>query len=399
MRIGLVSQEYPPETAKGGIGTQTQLKARGLATLGHQVRVISRSPDGKRTERDESGVHIIRVPSTHMPVYTELADWLSYSQRVAEAIAAQHAIMPLDILDFPEWGCEGYVHLLNQSEWNRIPTVIHLHGPLIMLARTLGWPDPESEFFRVGTQMEATCLRLADAVFSSSDCSADWCASEYGLERASIPRLHTGIDLSLFRPLPVPEAQELTIVFVGKVVRNKGVEVLTDAACEVAKDFPTLRLRLLGRGDDRIIDSLRRRVAACGLESMIELPGYVGRKDLPEQLSLAHVFAAPSQYEGGPGFVYLEAMACGLPVIGCCGSGAAEIIQHGDNGLLVAPNDVSALADALRRLLNDPDERRAMGQRARCFVAKEADSARCVVDIARFYEKVIAERGVPAGRP
>lgn len=392
MRIGLVSQEYPPETAKGGIGTQTHLKARGLAALGHRVRVISRSPDSSRTERTDGAVRIIHVPSTTLPIYTELADWLAYSQRVAEEIAAQHAIEAFDILDFPEWACEGYFHLLNQSEWNRIPSVIHLHGPLVMLGRTLGWPDPASEFFRIGTQMEATALRLADAVFSSSDCSADWCAREYGLDRARMPRLHTGIDTSLFRPLPVPKASSPTVLFVGKLVRNKGVGVLTDAACEVAKDFPDLRLRLVGRGEDSVIDLLRGKVARHGLESMLELPGFVRREDLPQELARAHLFAAPSQYEGGPGFVYLEAMACGLPVIGCRGSGAAEVIRHQQNGLLVDPGDVSALAVALRTLLGDPSANLAMGQRAARFVAEEADTRRCVAEIARFYERVIADR-------
>ena len=139
MRIGLIAQEYPPDTAKGGIGTQTYLKAHGLTALGHNVRVISRSAVKQRSVHEAEGIRVIRVPSTWMPVYTELADWLSYSQRVAEEIAAQHAHEAFDILDFPEWACEGYVHLLNRSEWNWIPTVLHLHGPLVMLARTLGW--------------------------------------------------------------------------------------------------------------------------------------------------------------------------------------------------------------------------------------------------------------------
>ena len=396
MRIALISQEYPPETAKGGIGTQTYLKAHGLTAMGHDVRVISRSPDIEKTELEEGGVRVIRVPSTPMPVYTELADWLSHSQRVAEEIAAQHGQQPFDILDFPEWACEGYVHLLNQSEWNRIPSVIHLHGPLIMLARTLGWPDATSEFFRVGSQMEATTLRLADSVFSSSACSAAWCSREYGLDREHIPILHTGVDTDLFRPRPVAKASEPTIVFVGKMVRNKGVEVLVEAVCQIANEFPGLRLRLLGSGEESVFTSLRSKADERDLGQILDMPGYVDKRDLPEQLSRAHVFAAPSEYEGGPGFVYLEAMACGLPVIGCRGSGAAEVIHEEENGLLVPPNDVPALAGALRRLLADGTEREAMGARARKFVSEHADSKQCVARIAAFYQAVIAGTGSSA---
>ena len=208
MRIALVSQEYPPETAKGGIGSQTFLKAHGLSARGHEVHVISRSTDGIFSERDDDGVHVTRVPGldARMQIHTEVADWLGYSAEVAVAVAALHANSPLDVVDFPEWAAEGFVHLLNQSEWNHIPTIIHLHGPLVMFAHTMGWPESESEFYRTGTAMEGACVRLADAVFSSSQCSADWCAEHYGVQRDRIPVLHTGVDTKLFSPRDVPKA-------------------------------------------------------------------------------------------------------------------------------------------------------------------------------------------------
>src|SRR6185436_18135767 len=108
MRIALVSQEYPPETAKGGIGTQTFLKAHGLAGLGHQVHVISRSPNAERTEGADGSVQVTRIPGfdSRMAVHTEAADWLSYSTEVAAAVAGLHAKSPLDVVDFPEWGAE-----------------------------------------------------------------------------------------------------------------------------------------------------------------------------------------------------------------------------------------------------------------------------------------------------
>jgi glycosyltransferase involved in cell wall biosynthesis len=109
---------------------------------------------------------------------------------------------------------------------------------------------------------------------------------------------------------------------------------------------------------------------------------------LPEHFSRAHVFAAPSQYEGGPGFVYLEAMACGLPVIACEGSGVAEVVRHGKNGLLVPPEDVPALTTALRSLFRDATVRQAMGEAARSFVVAEAESRVCIERIEAFYASV-----------
>lgn len=390
MRIALVSQEYPPETAHGGIGAQTYVKAHGLAALDHQVAVISHSTDGDRRETWDGPVRVIRIPGydRRLPIYTEPARWLTYSAEVAVAVAALHAAAPLDIVDFPEYGGEGTVHLLNQTEWSHIPTVVQLQGPLVMLAHTLGWPELDSELYRIGTELERTCLRLADAVFSSSRCSAEWCARHYGLDLARVPVLHAGVDTERFRPLDVPKADRPTIIFVGRIATSKGAESLLQAALRLAAEFPNLRLRMLGRGEASLLARLRHTALASGWPDLLDLAGFVEREALPAQLSRAHVFAAPSQYEGGPGFVYLEAMACGLPVIACSGSGVAEVVSHGENGLLVAPGDVDGLVDALRQLLAAPREREAMGRRARSFVLREADSRLCLRRIEAFYSAV-----------
>jgi glycosyltransferase involved in cell wall biosynthesis len=392
MRIALVSQEYPPETAKGGIGSQTFVKAHGLAALGHDVIVISQSTDGERRERCERDVRVIRIPGYYhrMDLHTEVAEWITYSSEVAAAIADIHARSPLDIVDFPEWGGEGYVHLLNRTERNHIPTVIQLHGPLVMFAHTLGWPAVDSEFYRVGTTIEGTCLRLADAVFSSSACSADWCARHYGLDRSRIPLLHTGVDTGLFRPRAVAKSRRPTVIFVGKIARNKGVGILLDACCSLAHEIPDLQVRMLGRGEPGPIDELRARSSSNGSAGLLDLAGFVARDELPDHLSRAHVFAAPSVYEGGPGFVYLEAMACGLPVIACEGSGAAEVVRPGENGLLVPPGDVASLIAALRRLLLNSEEREAMGANARNFVLESADSKQSLNRLESFYQTVVA---------
>jgi len=389
--MAFVSQEYPPNT-HGGIGTQTYLKAHGLANFGHEVTVVSHSPDKSKHEYDEGPVHVIRIPSfdERLPIYTESARWLTYSAEVAVAVSELHARSPLDIVDFPEWGGEGYIHLLNQTKWNHIPTVVHIHGPMVMFAHTMGWPEINSEFYRIGTEMEGTCLRLADAIFSSSRCSADWCAKHYSLVRNKIPIMHSGVDTHLFQPLDIPKETRPTIIFVGKIEQNKGVELLLEASCQLAKDYPNLRLRMLGGGNAALTKKLKEKVRASGLPDLLDLVGYVERQDLPAHLSRAHIFAAPSIYEGGPGFVYLEAMACGLPVIACEGSGAAEVITPEENGFLIPSGDVDALTKTLHRLLSNQEERLEMGKRARRYVLREADSQICLKRLEAFYESVLS---------
>ena len=387
MRIGLVSQEYPPETAHGGIGSQTYLKAHGLTALGHNVRVISRSVDNQKHLYLDEAVQVTRIPGleSKMPLHTEIVDWLTYSTEVAAEVAALHQSEPFDLIDFPEWGGEAFVHLLNRTEWNRIPTVIQIHGPLVMFSHAIGWPDVNSEFYRIGTSIEGACLRLADALFSSSACSADWCARHYGLKREKIPVLHTGIDTQLFRPANVRKETRPTIIFVGRITGDKGIGLLTEAALKLSREFPDLQVKVLGRGDASLINELKRRAAESGQSDLMHFEGFVDRESLPQHLSRAHVFALPSTHEPGPGLVYLEAMACGLPVIACSGAGAAEVVIPNENGLLVKPDDPEGLANALRAMFTNSALRERMGQTAREYAIREADSKACLQGIEAFY--------------
>jgi glycosyltransferase involved in cell wall biosynthesis len=387
MRICLVSQEYPPETARGGIGSQTHAKAHGLASRGHEICVVSAAEGGRAREYRDGPVRVFRVPGfdSRMCLNTEPARWLTYSAEVAATLSTLHGKTPFHLVDFPDYGAEGYIWLLNRAAWDYVPAVLHLHGPLVMFAHTMGWPEVDSEFYCTGTVMESACFRLADAVCSSSQCSAAWCTRYYGERRGPIPTIHTGVDVGLFQPDAASKAAQPTIVFAGRIDSNKGVSTLVEAACVLAQEFAGLRLQIIGDGDRELIESLRDRALDCGQPELLEFTGYVPREELPSHLAGAHIFAAPSVYEGGPGLVYLEAMACGLPVIACRGNGASEVIHDSESGLLVPPRDVRAVIEALRALLSNGERRQSMGLRARQFVEAGADTRNCLDLLEAFY--------------
>lgn len=391
MRICFVSQEYPPETARGGLGTQTYAKAHGLSRLGHEVVVVSAAKGGVCTELSDGNITVIRIPGFHprMPVYTDAAAWITYSSEVAAEVARLHGGEPLDLIDFAEWGGEGFVHLLNRSEWNYIPTTVQLHGPIVMFAKVVGWPAPGSELYRIGRLMEETSVRLADAVYSSSHYTKQWCVTEYGLDGSRIPVLHTGVDTERFRPGLAPKEERPTILFVGRVDRQKGVDVLLDAACILAAEVPGLRLRLIGDGNTALAAQLTCLARNRGFDDLVEVRGYVTHDKLPVELNRGHVLAVPSSGEGGPGFAYLEAMASGLPVIACREGGAAELITDRETGWLVGDRNVPELVEALRWFLTNPQACRRMGLQARKRVLDSADSAKCIAALEAFYTAVV----------
>lgn len=389
MKIALVSQEYPPETAKGGIGTQTWLKAQGLSSLGHQVFVISRSPDNVRSEHKDNNITVIRIAGYEelLPDMNEPVQWLTYSLAVSVELNKLNSKVNIDLVDFPEWGAEGYFFFINRNEWNYIPAVVQLHGPLVMLSHTIGWPAKDSVFYKQGTFMEATCVQLADKVYTSSKCSAQWITKYYNPSLINIPVIHLGIELNKFYPSIKKLNHSLTVVFAGKLVPNKGVEELTIACTELVDHFPQLKLRLIGKGDNGYINKLQN--FARQTPDLLEFTGFVEKDNLRNYFISADLFAAPSWYEGGPGFVYLEAMACGLPVIACKGSGIEEIIEEGKNGFLVQPRNIEELKSTLYDILSNKNKRDEMGYCAQEYVIEKADTKKCVQLLESFYNSVI----------
>lgn len=390
MHIVLVSQEFPPDK-HGGIGSQTKAKAHALVARGHAATVITQNGRDERSELNDEGVRVIRVPGfdKRLPLYTQPAQWLMHSVRVAEELADLHTRFSVDLIDFAEWAAEGYAFFINRTPYNYVPAVVQLHGPLVMFSHTMNWPEPNSDFYRIGTHMEGTCIHLADAVYSSSRCSIEWCARYYGLVEIDVPVIHTGVDTDRFQANDAKREKRPTIVFVGKLVENKGVLDLAVAASRLIAEFPDLQVWMFGNGEPSIIERLNNVRSRFPDADFLQLKGFAQREMLPEILARAHIFAAPSIYEGGPGFVYLEAMSAGLPVIACSGSGAAEVVTHEQTGMLVSPGDVDELTTHLQALLADAPLREQMGRRARDWVMAEAESDKCLERLVGFYQSVV----------
>ncbi|HWH00758.1 MAG TPA: glycosyltransferase family 4 protein [Pilimelia sp.] len=390
MRIAVAAQEYPP--AGGGISTQSAAKAAGLAALGHEVHVVTHSRDGARSEEVRDGVHLIRIPGAApgTPVETEAGRWLAYSAALAAELTALRDGAGLDVVDLPDYGAEGYVHLANRTPWRGVPTVVQLHGPLAMLARTVGWPEPGSPLHEVGIAMERACVRLADRVYASSACAARWSRRCYGAPAAAVPTLHMGVDPDAFRPAARPGHG---VVSVGRLAASKGVFDLLDAVLAIRPRFPDLRLTLVGAAEPGALDRLTARAAAAGAPDVLDVRGPLPQAALPAVLAGAAVFALPSHYEAGPGLAYLEAMACGLPVVATAAGGAVEVVHDGATGTVVPPRAPAALAGALAALLGDPGSARAMGRRGRDFVTRYADRRRCLRRLERLLWEVVEAHG------
>jgi glycosyltransferase involved in cell wall biosynthesis len=384
VRICIVSLEYPPDTAHGGIGTQTQLKARLLASRGHEVEVLSAAtePGGELKSGLIDGVRVHRMPEPD-GLHTDQGYWLGYSSALLGTLRALEHDRRFDLIDFPDYGGEGFFYLADREPSMWSPVVVHLHGSLAMFETHVGWPERGSRFYRVGAFMEEFAITEADCLLASSEAIAEFTVERHGVDRDQIEVVSGGVDTTSFSAAP-EEPGAPTVLFVGNIEHNKGIATIADAVLELREEHADIRLVVAGSGDEELRNSIQERGG-----SSIEFAGFVEHDQLPDLYRRAHVVAAPSQYEGGVGMVYLEAMACGRAVIAGNAGGSTEAVLDGETGFQVANDDVRATTAALRRLLDDDELRRSMGRAGRDRVERYFAAEHYVGRVLRAYARGI----------
>ncbi|MEJ2107788.1 MAG: glycosyltransferase [Acidiferrobacteraceae bacterium] len=152
------------------------------------------------------------------------------------------------------------------------------------------------------------------------------------------------------------------VAYVGRLRAVKGIQVLVEAWSLMAPDH-----KLAIAGDGSLREELTNRIAELGLEQQVRFCGEID--NVPELLRQTRVYVQPSYQEGMPNSV-LEAMAAGLPIVATRVSGNVDLVHDGENGFLVPPGDKDALAQAIRRLLEDPELASRMGERSRQLAAE-----------------------------
>jgi len=175
--------------------------------------------------------------------------------------------------------------------------------------------------------------------------------------------VHNGVNPTLFAPSPAGlQPVALEILIVGNLIRSKGHELVLQALADLRPEFPQLRCRVIGEGPDRArFESLARNL---GIAPQVEFVGRQNRSMVAEGMRRCSIFVLPSRNEG-LGCVYLEAMSCGKPVIGCSGQGIDEVIEHAKNGWLIPADGLQELVQGLGALLRSPELRARLGNAAR----------------------------------
>lgn len=198
-------------------------------------------------------------------------------------------------------------------------------------------------------------------------------------DRNKLVRVAPGIDTEHFKPVSAAQLREElqlahrpTIVTVGRLVHRKGQDRLLEALPRIIKEIPDVALVFVGEGPHR--QQLDNLVKKLGLQNHVYFIGRIQFSELPKYICVGDIFAMPSRSRffglevEGLGIVYLEASACGLPVIAGASGGAPDAVIAGETGLVVDGNNLEEIAQSCINLLKSKELRDQMGKNGRAWV-------------------------------
>ena len=368
LRVCFVSKEYPPGDF-GGPGRYTHELACGFAAAGHDVHVITRTPDVARVDwEDGAWVHRIASERTAIPELATVAarEHVVDMASVYREVCRVHAERPLDIVMCPLWLCEALACTFD----DRFPTAITLITAMKAVSTLAEWArssDGPAQLIR----FEEEWVKRADYLHAVSHAIRERAVTDYAADpqRSFLAPLGVKDRRPKYSAMRV-NADRIRILYVGRLEARKGADVFLDAAARLVAEFPNIEFVLAGkelptdRGDTHRERFESRFASDADMRSRVSFSGMVTDDELYQHYADCDIFCLPTHYESF-GLVYVEAMMWGKPLVGSHVGGVPEVVCHGEQGYLCPVGDVDAVVDALRRLILDPELRDRFGRRSR----------------------------------
>lgn len=398
MKVLLVTNEFPPEMATGGIGSYMHHLAKLLHQEGHSVFVIS-STNGK-----EEVVNREYCRNYLVPVVTGVP----FRKQALHVFEAHLKGEGIDLMESPEVQACGLDIKLKYPE---LPMIVKMHTPGVLISKvyrtyepflskaryvagSLLRGKPDTGYWRRHDPQkehdpEYQICKQADILLSPSEALKNWIAQYWCLDASGIRVVPNpfSLDESLLN-FPV-ERQTKTICFIGKLSVLKGMVVLTRAIKKVLEQHHDYRFVLCG--EDELAPGNRLSMKSWmegqlgSVSERVTFLGRVNRDEATRILGTAEISVIPSLWENYPNVV-LESMAAGAAVVAARAGGIPEIIQDGEEGLLFRGKDGDKLAQCITKLIETPAERYRLAMNARKKVGGMDVSAR-QKDILEIYEE------------
>lgn len=398
MRLCLLSLDYPP-ASYGGVARLTQLMAKGLFELGHTVHVITMGDREEVTFYDGAYVHKVAHRLGRYERYRpffNLYHTLNHSHNVYEEVKRLTLNDGIQIVDSPIWQYEGLVTLKSGIA----PVVVRL----VTASRQVSeiHKTRSTEFSLIG-DLERSLIQHAHHVLPNTQATLEAVQKDYQVELTDqrctiVPYGIVPAPEDQVRPFePKTDGDTLTVLFVGRLEKRKGILDLFEAIPMVLRQTPNARFVITG-ADNSKNDGFRLQTGmdypayfASRFQRylpFVKFTGMVSDEVLQDLYQSCDLFVAPSRYESF-GLIYIEAMNFGKTVIGCRAGGIPEVVDHGVTGLLAEPEAPADLAETIVSLLKSPDKLREMGLAGRAQVLGRFNYLQMARDFERVYRRVI----------
>lgn len=287
-------------------------------------------------------------------------------------------LMPASTVAFDPW-------LLRRLD---APLVLTSHGTSLDEAQAVKPQGVADYLFKylfhpINAVMDAVAGRFADRIIAVSDHTRERLRDSYGFDAERLTTIPPGIDTKRFRPVkeqhPGVDEELDSILVLSRLDPRKGIDRAIRAFAQVDRDGSEL---LIG-GTGRLEADLKELAVERGVRDSVRFLGFVPDEELPALYSSVDVFVLPSEYEGF-GIVFMEAMACGTPVIGTDVGGVPTAVEGGETGYLVGNEDVVEVASRIEELTDGSERDDRMAEDARTW-AKEHDWTEIAEQVESVY--------------
>lgn len=402
MKILFVSPEYPFPKPSGGIASYVRDIAKGLAQLGHDIKIICvdvqyafKSPT-QIVDDEGVAIHFVSKEYCHrsskilennrirgmlgrlLPDTSPLIPaWNAYRYYAELSISWQP-----DIIETFDWmACGFFISLLEK----KIPMVFRGGGHAKVIVENNGgaW----SNYYEAQHRLERWTARKSTMIVPCSQLLGQDEINHFQVPQEKIVPVANCADMDLFKSVDVRSARNddvIKVVYVGKIETRKGFDLLLEAGRRLHRKYPQIHYYFIGRDCVDVKDYLDKADYEKDYLDNVHFTGLVPRDELQNYLTECDFAVFPSRYEPF-GIVAIEAMACGLPVIVSDLGGWREAVTDMVTGTIFRSSDVESLIAAMEKLiLAGPHQRMEMG----CMAKKVAKERYSIGAISREMEKI-----------
>ena len=389
MKILMLTWEYPPRIV-GGIARVVHDLSHRLIKDGHEVHVITYKVGNVGDYENDKGVHVHRV-NNYMINPNNFIDWIMQLNfnMIAKANELMEKEGKFDVIHAHDW-LVTYAAKTLKNSYN-IPIVATIHAT--ESGRNSGIHD---EMQRYINDTEWLLTYEASEVLVNSNYMKNELQRLFGLPFEKINVVPNGINLTAFNGIErdydfrrqYAADNEKIILFLGRLVYEKGVQHLIAAMPKILANYHDAKLVIAGKGG--MMDKLREQVNHLNIANKVYFTGYLNGKQVNKMYKAADISVFPSTYEPF-GIVALEAMLAGVPTVVSDVGGLNEIVEHRVNGMKSYAGNANSLADSILSLLYDPQLCSNCVKQAKLKVKKEYNWNKIAQDTYFIYQKAIYE--------